>query len=330
MIPYEMHKIIYLVGDRLAIFTWGFMVAVAWLFVGYLMYKQAKNTRDINVNYAMQFLLAAFIGVYAGARLLHNFGPWDHGTLYERFIDMFSPTGGWVGYGAIIGVIVLPFIYSRIRKINYFRYIDAVVVSGAMGIFIVKLGCFIAGCCYGSPTNVAWAVIREGMAIHPTQLYDSLVNLAIFVILLGLMKKRENENKFHGYLLLSFLLLYSVGRFFTEFFRGDYGPDNYFFGLTASQLIAIGMFAAAAVVFILKSGREPAEKSRKKTKPVFSIRPKTYALVLSGGITANIGAYIITPAFYLGIALLAVGLAAAFAGISTIFSAKGNRKGGKR
>lgn len=324
MITYETHKIVFKIGTRFGLFSWGLLVAIAWVIAGYLVYRQAKRYRDINADYAMQFLLAIFLGVYAGARALHYLGPWGSGSIRQRLIEMLNPSGGWVGFGAIIGAIALSFLYTKIRKINFLEYADLAAPAMILGIAIVRLGCFIAGCCYGSATSMPWAIIRDGNAIHPTQLYNSLLNFAVFLVMLSLMQKKIKERKFHGYLLLCSLMLYSFGRFFTEFVRGDYGPEVYHFGLTLSQLIAIGVFVISSAILYSRSGKTGKTARREP----LNIVPKTYWLVGGGGVVANAGAYMITPLPYLGVLLLVLGLAAVFAGIRKIFkpAKKGRRK----
>jgi phosphatidylglycerol:prolipoprotein diacylglycerol transferase len=96
------------------------------------------------------------------------------------------------------------------------------VLAQAIG----RMGCFMAGCCYGKPTEFPWAVTFKnpntlapmGVPLHPTQLYHSIANLIIFCILFFFIRKRK---QFNGQILCLYLCMYSIARFFLEFFRGD-------------------------------------------------------------------------------------------------------------
>lgn len=318
MMPYEVHKDLFVFGIALGIWVFFHHIA-SWGFGIYYGVRESLRRKDININYILQMTLLAFVGSLLGARILAFFGPLAScatGTLYERFLLMFSfQERGWVAYGGMIGAFFFAYLGAKLNKVSFLKYVDLTIPSVAIGISIARIGCFIAGCCYGSSANVPWAIIREGTAIHPTQLYNSLMMLAIFLIVLYLNEKRERENKHHGYMFFSFLVMYAVGRFITEFFRGDYPLSNYLYGLTTSQIISIIFILVFAPILIVKLAKERPRKTGSK----FHIRPKTYITILSGGILLNFGAYILTPLPYPAMILIAAGLITLIFGINSIF-----------
>jgi phosphatidylglycerol:prolipoprotein diacylglycerol transferase len=153
----------------------------------------------------------------------------------------------------------------------------------ALGYMVGRLGCLMAGCCYGKPTTVAWAVTFTDPAanlnvgtplnvpLHPTQLYESGAGLVILVALL-LLEKRPGH--FPGRTFWSFAFLYAVLRFIIEFFRGD-DRGMVFNALSTSQFISIVL--APLSIFMLwylsrparPSEAEPADVSRGPRKPRF-------------------------------------------------------------
>lgn len=323
MIPYEVHKL-HVFGQEISL--WFTMIyLIAWPLIFYYCIRESKRRKDIDFNNIIQMLVFVLLGILAGSRAFAFFGPWSVSCaagagFFQRLAMVLNPhVRGAIGFGAMIGAILFSYIFLKIKKANFSRYFDLAAIPIAFGIFLTKIGCFLAGCCFGSATNVPWAIIRDGIAIHPTQLYDSLINLGILLFLLRLNEKRERENKFDGYSILSFLMLYSVTRFITEFTRGDYAAGNYHFGFTSSQVVAFVIFCTALVIFVIKSMQHV---KKQKTKSRYHIRPKTYAIALSGGLIINLGAYIVTPLPYLSAALIILGLIIFFFGLRSIFIKK--------
>ena len=166
--------------------------------------------------------------------------------------------GGWVIYGAIIGGIFGAFLYSKKHNWDFVKVMNVVIVSVPLAQGFGRIGCFLAGCCYGLPTTSWFGVTFPSHSlcpIHepviPTQLIMSLGDFIIFGILYyRLMMKGKVENT--GTL---YLLLYSVGRFLIEFLRGD-AERGHVGVLSTSQFIAIFMTAFAILLyFFQKKGK---------------------------------------------------------------------------
>lgn len=318
MMPYEMHKFIYPLGIKLP--AWFiFHYWLAWPFGFYYLIRESMRRKDIRLDYSLQMVLFGFLGTVAGARLFAFFGPWKgtcaSGLFWQRFVMMFSTnSSGWVALGGLLGGIMACWAYTRIKRIDTLSYMDAAAPAVALGFAIARIGCFISGCCWGSPADVPWAIIKDGVPIHPTQLYNSMMDLLIFIALLHLNEKKEREKRSHGCIIFSFLLMYSFGRFLTEYLRGDYATTNFFYGLTSSQMVCILLFIISAFMLIMLRGKKEGISTPLR------IRHMSYALIFSGGLIADMGAYIFTPHAKIAAFMIVTGLVLLFAGVRSVFS----------
>src|SRR5207247_3325451 len=128
--------------------------------------------------------------------------------------------------------------------------------SVALGYVFGRIGCLMNGCCYGRRCAAPWAIRypaghpthptdAAATPVHPTQIYDSLLNLGLYLFLAWLYRRK----KFDGQVFAIYLLCYAVTRSFVEMFRGDYPAEHLRSGLTPAHLVSIGIFAAGAVLF---------------------------------------------------------------------------------
>lgn len=142
--------------------------------------------------------------------------------------------GGLVWYGGLIGALLAGWLYLRLKKLPVAAMLDIGLGAAPLGHAVGRLGCLMAGCCWGRPTD-AWVGLRfpdtalpyvghavnangfPPLPLHPTQLYEAVGELAIFWALLILRRYR----RFHGQVALGFLILYPLLRATVEFFRGD-------------------------------------------------------------------------------------------------------------
>ncbi|MBP5306155.1 MAG: prolipoprotein diacylglyceryl transferase, partial [Lachnospiraceae bacterium] len=158
---------------------------------------------------------------------------------------------GFVVYGGIILGIFAGFLYTRRKKLNFWKYFDIVMPEIALAQAFGRVGCFLAGCCYGEEThNVLHVVFHDspiapnGVQLIPTQVYSSLFNFLHFFILINVAKKKKADGQVAGL----YLIIYSVGRFIIEFFRGDIERGQIGI-LSTSQFISIFIFAAGILLY---------------------------------------------------------------------------------
>lgn len=160
--------------------------------------------------------------------------PWHWARLFEA---------GYVYYGGVLFGIGMAYLYLRrggFERIGAFG--DYAAPGFAFGIFIGRLGCFAAGCCYGSPTDLPWAVTfphghaSAGVPIHPVQLYDALFGLLALVGVVVFYQRR----RFPGETFAGLIAAYAVWRFFTEMVRADADRGLWFKGLlSTSQIVSL-------------------------------------------------------------------------------------------
>lgn len=170
--------------------------------------------------------------------------PWHWARLFEA---------GYVFYGGVLMAIAMGWLYLRrggFERIGAFG--DYAAPGLAIGIFIGRLGCYTAGCCYGSPTSLPWAITfphghgSGGVPIHPVQLYDAAFGLIAFVLVLALYKKR----RFPGEAFAALIASYAVWRFVTELFRADADRGVWLGGLlSTSQLVSLAVLPVTLFIW---------------------------------------------------------------------------------
>lgn len=176
---------------------------------------------------------------------------------------------GYIVYFGLIGGVLTAVLYMRIKKLPFLPYFDLAAPSMAIAQAIGRLGCLMAGCCYGLPTESRFNIVFQnaaasapkGVSLIPTQIISSLGNFLIMFTLLIYARRKPKAGRVGAL----YIILYAVGRFFVEFIRNDYrgaiGP------LSMSQLISIVMLIPGIWLFIkAKEVYVPAENKDKEAK----------------------------------------------------------------
>jgi phosphatidylglycerol:prolipoprotein diacylglycerol transferase len=191
---------------------------------------------------------------------LLEYDPWHWARLGES---------GYVWYGGMIGALLTAVVYFRRRpKLKAALYADAFAPSIMAGAAVGRLGCFLAGCCHGRPTDAPWGIIFPDQAapVHPTQLYDSFIATVLAVFLFRHFSRR----RFDGENIAILLMAYAVLRSCTELFRGD-GERGGIGPFSTSQLLSIPLFAAGVWLYARLSKRASnitgAEQPGRVTSP---------------------------------------------------------------
>jgi phosphatidylglycerol:prolipoprotein diacylglycerol transferase len=157
--------------------------------------------------------------------------------------------GGMAIHGGILGGILVGFLYSRKKNLNFFYLFDIISPGLALGQGIGRWGNFINQEAHGGPTDLPWGIMIDGVKVHPTFLYESIADVAIFIFLYFYIRKRK---KFDGQMCSLYLILYSTARFFIEGLRTDslmIGPIRVA-QLTSVILIIVGII----IYFTQKNG----------------------------------------------------------------------------
>ncbi len=248
--------------------TYGVLLALAFLVALWVVSRQARQAgldSSRLTDLSIYLLLAGLIG----ARALLVLVDWNRIDWSWRDMMSLVQSGG-VFYGGLLGALPVAWWYIRKHQLAGWATADVLVPGVAIGQAIGRLGCLCAGCCFGRPTDVPWAITFHdsaansqagtplGTPLHPTQIYESLVTFAIFLVLLRISRNK----RFDGQVTISYLLLYAAARFVIEFFRGDSSRGTVLGGLlSTSQFIALVVFLAAATLWpaLTKKGRVGSE-----------------------------------------------------------------------
>jgi phosphatidylglycerol:prolipoprotein diacylglycerol transferase len=251
-----------------------FGVALALSFLLGVLYVQRVTTRDRKpfepyLVFAYLMILAGIVG----ARLSYVFLHWA--DFSNNLLDIFNPfQSGRFGiaglnlYGGILLGMVSSIVYARMKKLSVLDVFDYFAPTIGLGIGISRIGCFLNGCCFGTPTDLPWGVqfpigsipymVFGDQHLHPSQIYSSLYGLALFLLLHFLLKHRRFVGQVTGVLLMA----EAVFRFAIEYVR--YYESEMHFSLwgmhpTYNQVVSWGLFIAGLIIYITGRQRRPVE-----------------------------------------------------------------------
>ncbi|HEA46887.1 MAG TPA: prolipoprotein diacylglyceryl transferase [bacterium] len=241
-----MYPVLFKIG-HIAIHSYGVLIATAFLVGLWIANNEAKR-KGIDSKLVSDFAIYAIIFGMLGARLGYVFF-FDFAYFISRPLQILAIwQGGLVLYGGIVGGLLAGIWFIKRRRLNFWKFADTFAPALILGQAIGRIGCFLSGDGYGLPTGLPWGVrfpegslasLRFGqVAVHPTQIYESLLNLVIFAFLWRMRKRKT----FDGFLFLLYLILYSTIRFFIEFLRAD---SLYIAGgpVRSAQLISVAIIA---------------------------------------------------------------------------------------
>ena len=233
--------------------TYGLFVATGFL-VGLMVTIKIGKAEGIAPQQTMDIGFLIIVAAIVGSRLMYVL--MNISYYVERPIDIFKMwQGGLVFSGGIVCVVLAVVWYTRRHQLSFWRMADMWAPAMAVGQAIGRIGCFMAGCCYGKPTGSRWGAVFTdphslaplNIPLHPTQLYSSVSNFIIFFILLLLHRKK----KFDGQVFLWLLVLHSTARLFVERFRGDDRGMVLESGMTITQLVTLVILIGAIVTLYI-------------------------------------------------------------------------------
>jgi phosphatidylglycerol:prolipoprotein diacylglycerol transferase len=248
--------------------TYGILLVLGMLAGLWIVTRQARKAGLVPETITDMAVYAIIAGLI-GAKVLLLIVEWPFYSHNPRELLSLFQSGG-VFYGGLLGAIPVAFWYARRHQLDGWRTADVLAPGVVVGQAVGRIGCFMAGCCYGKPTNVAWAVTFTDLyanrnvgtpldtPLHPTQIYES----AACFLILGILLWMAPRKKFHGQVVLAYVFLYAVARYVIEFYRGD-AIRGFVLGgrLSTSQGIAVLLVVAAAIVL-------PYLARRKRVAPV--------------------------------------------------------------
>jgi phosphatidylglycerol:prolipoprotein diacylglycerol transferase len=246
-----MFPVLFSIGP-LTLHTYGLFIAIA-IVAGILITIPTGKSYGMTAQQIIDMGFIMILSGIIGSRLVYILINFSYYISHP--LDIFKIwQGGLVFSGALIAVILVITWYVWRSNYTLWQIGDLWAPAAAIGQGIGRIGCFMAGCCYGKPTDVAWGVVFTdpqsiatlNIPLHPTQLYSSLSGFIIFFVLMILKAKK----KFDGQVLLWFMILHSTSRLYIERFRGD---DR---GLimndwSVTQLLTIIILIASVVMLII-------------------------------------------------------------------------------
>jgi len=249
------------------VYAYGVMLGLAFI-SGWYLTLHFTNRQRLPYRFVTTGLVLAIIFALVGARIAHiiSNNSWDTVRMKGLVNVLFAGRcEGLVAYGGYIGGTLAVVVYAWLKKFDFWNMADCASPSLVMGLGFTRIGCFLAGCCYGQVTDLPWAVsfppgsqaARELLGstaganawsphVHPTQLYESLLGWALVPIALLLLKKR----RFTGQAFLIMIPLYAVGRFLLELIRDDDDRGTVFGALSTSQFIGLVLIPVAIGLMI--------------------------------------------------------------------------------
>jgi len=218
----------------------------------YVCYLCTKNGYDDNDG--IRFLLITSIGVLIGGHVLYSIVNYNvfiyviknisNIKSFKIFLNaVYMIWGGNVFYGGLLGGLLTAVIIFRKRP-QYRYLLDLATPAIPLFHFFGRIGCFLAGCCFGIESSFGFTVyhsiVEEANGINrfPVQLLEAFINMILFFLLDTLRRK----NLFKQNIIYFYLLFYSIARFFIEFLRGDAYRGIFFNILSTSQIISILLF----------------------------------------------------------------------------------------
>lgn len=252
-----MHPILIEIG-RFRIYSYGFMLAFSF-FIGIWIAGRRAEKRGVPKEIIQDLSIILILLAVIGSRMLYIVTHRDH---YHNLLDIIALwEGGATYYGGLALALIGAGIYLKRKKIDFFKVADICSVSVALGILFTRIGCFLSGCCFGSPTSCPIGVVFpadspagylfSGQSIHPTQLYSSFYGLVILAALLLV----ERKWSFNGFTFAFLCIFYGAARFTVDFFR-YYEESAVLVGLTYNQVISIGLAAMGIVLLLVLPRRQ--------------------------------------------------------------------------
>lgn len=240
----------------LTLHTYGLFVAIGFTAALLVTVKIAKNY-GIRAHQVVDMGFIMILSAVIGSRIMYIL--FNLSFYLKQPIDIFKVwEGGLVFSGGIIAAVAAVSWHIRRHRFPFWSTADLWAPAAALGQGIGRIGCFMAGCCYGKPTDLPWGIVFNHprslaplhIGLHPTQIYSALSGFIIFLILIVLQTRKQ----FEGQVILWFLILHSTGRLLVERFRGDFRGMVPGLDMSVTQLVTLLILAASvAALFLMKA-----------------------------------------------------------------------------
>ena len=240
IIPWDPNPEIFRIGP-IAVRWYGLLFASGFLF-GYFIMQRIFRNEGLSDLVLDRLTVYMAIGVIAGARL-------GHCLFYEPQFYLKHPIeiikvwrGGLASHGAAIGILIALWLFVRKEKKGYFWILDRIAIVVALSGFLIRMGNLMNSEIYGIETTLPWGFVflrnQEVAPKHPTQIYEGLVYLLVFILLFRMYWKKKG-NVYQGLLISIFLIIVFTARFLIEFVKEDQVGFEAAMKLNMGQLLSI-------------------------------------------------------------------------------------------
>lgn len=231
--------------------SYGVIVALAILLgtgTAYCLASADKEYRD----HLLDVLVYAIIGAIVGARFWQVFFyDWGYYSQHPAEILMVWH-GGLAIQGSLVGAFIVGLVYTLVRHLDFWRLADIAAPGLILGQGIGRIACFLNGDAFGTPTNSGFGLVFPpgtvayatygSQPLWPAEVWEGQWDIVVFALILMFSRWRKWTK---GIVFLSYIILYSLGRFGLEFLRGD--GERYLFNWTAAQWTSVSMILIAVV-----------------------------------------------------------------------------------
>jgi phosphatidylglycerol:prolipoprotein diacylglycerol transferase len=261
-----MHPVLFEFGN-ITVYTYGFCIALGALAGFSYMTVQGKKLFGLTFDQCNTLFILIVLAGFAGGKFFMIF---ESPAYYKSHPMALFSGSGFVFYGSLLFAIPTMLWYFKRAKIPVLPMLDVMAIVTCILHILGRIGCFMAGCCYGKPTLTNFGVVFTdprcqaeplNTPLYPTQLMEAGLIFIILIVLLFL----KDRKKFDGQLFLIYLMSYAGGRAILEIWRGDEERGFIFGAISHSQFISI-ILISVAVYFYVKL-RRSANLVRRNPKP---------------------------------------------------------------
>src|SRR5262245_42307713 len=261
-----MHPILFEIGNW-PVYSYGVLLALAYLAGLQLAVFRARRA-GVDPARIMDLGIYLIIAALVGAKLMLVIVDYKYFQAQPRELLSLVRAGG-VFYGGLLAAFATGMFLVGRYKLPLWTTADLIAPGIALGHVVGRIGCLLAGCCYGKPTSVPWAItftdpvasVNVGTPLnyplHPTQLYDAGAELIILFVLLFTERRGR---PFPGRTFWLYMLLYAISRYIIEIYRGD--ERGIIVGLSTSQFVSVVLVPVSIyMLWRLRARRGPTPEA---------------------------------------------------------------------
>jgi phosphatidylglycerol:prolipoprotein diacylglycerol transferase len=241
--------------------TYGVMAALGLVF-GLMLIVKLGREQGLDPDKLWNLGIIAIVSGIIGAKLLMFLVDFSYYRAHvSEVFSLSTLQAGGVWSGGVLLALAMCVWYMRRNGLPVLRTCDVFAPGLALGHAFGRVGCFAAGCCFGRETHVPWAVTFTNplaneivgtplhVPLHPTQLYEMVLELCNCLFLVWLIRRK----KFEGEIIGTYMIIYGVGRYFIEFFRGDPGRGEFLGFMSGTQAIALGLVVFGGLLWLRRA-----------------------------------------------------------------------------